>query len=71
MKKQNIRLNNPRQVTRLLNRAINDLINEDIEIGRAKAIGYLSSIILKAMEVEDLEKRILELEELAQVKKGA
>lgn len=65
MSKQNIRLNNPQQVKRLLNRAINDLLNEDIEVGRAKAIGYLSSILLKAMEVEDLEKRIAELEVLA------
>lgn len=57
---QTMRLQNPHQVRRLLNRTINMLLNEEIE---TRCIGYLASILLKSMEVEDLEGRIRSLEE--------
>jgi len=63
IKRQAIRLQNPQQCRRLLNRTINDLLNEDIDTDRARCIGYLTSILLKSIEVEDLENRIQALEE--------
>ncbi|ABR47180.1 hypothetical protein Amet_0962 [Alkaliphilus metalliredigens QYMF] len=62
---QDIRLQNPQQVRRLLNRKINQLLKDEIETGKARCIGYLSSILLKSIEVEELETRILKLEEVA------
>lgn len=59
---QNIRLNNPSQVKRLINRTINQLLNGEIETDKARCIGYLGSILLKATEVEEMELRLVELE---------
>ena len=59
---QAIRLSNPSAVRRLLQRTINQLLNDEIQTDKARTIGYLGSIILKAMEVEDLEVRMTELE---------
>jgi len=59
---QEIRLNNPRQVKRLLNRTINQLLNGTIEVEKARCIGYLGSILLKAIEVEELDDRLTEIE---------
>lgn len=59
---QDIRLNNPQQVKRLLNRAINDLLKDEIDANKARCIGYLSSILLKAIETEEIESRLAELE---------
>ena len=59
---QNIRLNNPSQVKRLINRTINQLLNNEIETDKARCIGYLGSILLKATEVEEMETRLVSLE---------
>jgi hypothetical protein len=59
---QNIRLNNPSQVKRLINRTINQLLNNEIETDKARCIGYLGSILLKATEVEEMELRLVSLE---------
>lgn len=60
---QRISLKNPASCRRLLNRTINDLLNDGMETDRARCIGYLTSIILKAIETEDLSKRIDKLED--------
>ena len=60
-----IRLNSPSAVRRLLARTISDLLkngNDKIEIDRARVVGYLSSILLKAIDSEILEARISEIE---------
>ena len=59
---QNIRLNNPSQVKRLIDKNINQLLNNEIETDKARCIGYLGSILLKATEVEEMELRLVELE---------
>lgn len=64
---QNIRLSNPSQVRRLLNRTINQLLKGEIETEKARCIGYLGSILLKAQEVEEMELRLSEIEK--QIKK--
>lgn len=64
---QKISLKNPASCRRLLNRTINDLLNDGMETDRARCIGYLTSIILKAIETEDLSKRIDQLEDKLKV----
>ena len=59
---QEIRLSNPQMVRRLLNRTINQLLKDDISTDKARCIGYLSGVLLKSMEVEELDKRISEIE---------
>jgi len=67
---QEIRVNNPSMVKRLLNRTINQLLKDEITAEKARTIGYLSSIILKALETQELEQRMIELERQL-LKKGA
>lgn len=59
---QNIRLNNPSQVKRLINRTINQLLSGEIETDKARCVGYLSTILLKSLEIEELENRLTEIE---------
>lgn len=66
---QDIRLNNPQQVKRLINRTINQLLKGEIETDKARCIGYLGSILLKATEVEDMAERMNDIEIM--IKKGA
>ena len=49
-------------VRRLLNRTINQLLKGEIETDKARCVGYLSSVLLKSLEVEEIEKRISEIE---------
>ena len=67
--KNKIRLENPRAVQRLLARTINLLNDDQIDESKARAVGYLSNILLKSMEIVELEQRIAELEQLHE--KGA
>ena len=62
MQKQDIRLSNPNMVRRLLSRTINQLLKGEIQTDKARCIGYLSSVLLKSLEVEELEARITEIE---------
>lgn len=66
--KNSIRLENPQAVQRLLARTINLLNDNMIDVHRAKAIGYLSNILLHAFESVNLEKRIEELESAIETK---
>lgn len=61
--KNKIRLENPRAVQRLLARTINALHDNDIEEGKARTIGYLANIMLRAFETVELEDRLKALEE--------
>lgn len=61
--KNKIRLENSRQVQRLLGRTINLLNDGEIKEGKAKAIGYLAGILLKSFETINLEERLKALED--------
>ena len=61
--KNNVRVNSPDGVNRLLQRVINALLDDEITENKARTIGYLCNIILKGLEVGELEERITELEE--------
>ena len=62
--KNNVRVNSADGVNRLLQRVINALLNDEITENKARTIGYLCNIILKGLEVGELEERIAELEEV-------
>lgn len=64
-----IRLENPKNVQRLLARTINLLNDNEISESRAKAIGYLAGILIKSFETIDLENRLRELEQQIENKK--
>jgi hypothetical protein len=49
-------------VTALLHRTINDTLHLENSIHRARAIGYLSGLYIKALEMSTLEQRVIELE---------
>jgi len=55
-------------VVLLLERATNDVLALENSISRARAVGYLCSVAVKALEVGDLEERIVRLEEHVGVK---
>lgn len=60
--KNNVRINSPQGVNRLLQRVVNALLNDEIGEGKARTIGYLCNIVLKGLEVGELEDRLQELE---------
>ena len=66
--KYDVRVNSARGVNRLLQRVINSLLKNEIKQGTAKTIGYLCNIILKGLEIGDLEDRLAALEDKLQAK---
>ncbi len=68
--KNNVRVNSPDGVNRLLQRVINALLDDEITENKARTIGYLCNIILKGLEVGELDERITELEESLSDKVG-
>ena len=49
-------------VVELLTRTINDCLILENSIQRARAIGYLAGVIVKALEIAELEERVAALE---------
>lgn len=68
--KNNVRLNNVQGVNRLLQRTINSLIRDEITENKARAIGYLSNILLKGLEIGELSERVEYLEDLVEREVG-
>jgi hypothetical protein len=52
----------PRAAVKLLNRIINSLWKEEIEVDRGRAIVYAASVLLQAFQAADLEDRLPALE---------
>ena len=61
--KTHIRFNNISNVHRFLGRISNDLYNENISVERARALGYLCSIMIKSIEIKDIDTRLNNIEE--------
>lgn len=68
--KYDVRVNSAAGVNRLLQRVINSLLKNEIKQGTAKTIGYLCNIILKSLEIGELEDRLAALEDKLQSKAG-
>ena len=56
------RLKTMADVRRFLADVINKLNRDEIDIHKAKGLGYLCQILIKSIEGSDLENRVLELE---------
>ncbi len=69
--KNEVRVNTPGGVNRLLQRVINALLKGEIKENRARTIGYLCNIILKGIEVNELANRIETLEDILSNKEKA
>lgn len=65
MSKQ-LRLNKPGQIKRFLASTMNKVNNGEMSESTGRALGYLASILLKAIETEELEKKVKELEEVVE-----
>ena len=50
-------------VVQLLEQTVGDLLTLENSISRARAVGYLCGVVVKALEASDLEERIVRLEE--------
>ena len=59
-----IRLNDVRQIHRMLQRVANEIYDEKLPIERGKAIAYILNIMLKSAELKDIVTRLDKLEEI-------
>ncbi|HEX9970692.1 MAG TPA: hypothetical protein VGD14_01350 [bacterium] len=60
--KRGYRFNSIGDVSHCLKRTINELKRGDIQIGEARARGYLLNILLDAMKITELEQKLIALE---------
>jgi hypothetical protein len=60
--KRGYRFNSIGDVSHCLKRTINELKRGDIQIGEARARGYLLNILLDVMKVTELEQKLIALE---------
>lgn len=62
-KKMKLSFNSPASVRRSLSKVANMVLNDEIDIKKANAITYISNGILQSIRTDELEKKVLELEE--------
>jgi hypothetical protein len=60
-----IRLRTAFDVRRLLARLINMTLKDELDESKCTKVGYLCGVLLRAIELSELEERIKKLEELA------
>ncbi len=58
-----VRLNKPQDVRRLLSRLINQTLAGSLEPDVLRCITYATSMILKSLEIGELEQRLSQIEE--------
>lgn len=63
-----VNFNTVTKVNREKSRVLNDLKNGLITENKARALGYVASILIMGIEKADLEKRIAELEKVVEKK---
>ena len=63
-----VQLGTVADVVRLLESSVRDVLQLENSVSRARCIGYLAGVAVKALEVSSLEERIQRLEELQGVK---
>ncbi|WP_209366704.1 hypothetical protein [Priestia megaterium] len=70
--KNELRLNKPQDVRRMLSRVINHLLtNGEMTNEKAKAINSLSNTTLKSMEMGELQEEMEQLKEVVQRLEGS
>ncbi|MBA4390416.1 MAG: hypothetical protein C0399_05715 [Syntrophus sp. (in: bacteria)] len=65
-KKYKIYLKSAEDVRRLLSTLVNEVRRNDVDIQKARTIGYLAGILLDVFTMGSLEDRLKQLEEAAQ-----
>ena len=60
--KRAVKLKSTFDVSRLLSKTINQVLRDEMSGEKAGKIGYLSNILIRALEQSQLEKRIESLE---------
>ncbi len=63
-KRRKKRLTNARSCRRFLAQIANEVYDGSLEPGTGGKLAYITSIIIKSIEVDEIEKRITELEKL-------
>jgi len=61
--RRGVRLKSALDVQRLLARTINRLLRDEIGESKATKVAYMANILLKAIEVGELEQKVNKLEE--------
>lgn len=61
--KKVIRTNNSKDITKLLSKMINDVLQDRLDLRIATGITYIANVLLKAFELSELEKRIDNIEQ--------
>lgn len=64
-KRLRLRLNTPSDIRKTLAKITNMIANDEIDIKKANTIIYSCNAILNSIRIDELEKQIQELEELA------
>lgn len=62
-KKRSVYVQSASDVKRLLNNTINELRNGEIDSKSANSIGYLSNILLKVFEIEEVIQKVRDMEQ--------
>ncbi|WP_096202088.1 hypothetical protein [Bacillus sp. FJAT-45350] len=72
MAKTSVRLKKPQDVRRLLQRVINELLNDEpyMTTEKARVIATLSNSVLKSMEMSDLQEEMEKLKEVVERMEG-
>jgi len=61
-RRRGVSLKKPAHVRKLLSKLINQAIHEEITLEMLRVVSYASSMLLKSMEISDLEERLASLE---------
>jgi hypothetical protein len=60
--RRSVRLKTASDITRLLGKTINEALRGELDTETARTVGYLSSVMIKCIEVSDVQKRLEILE---------
>lgn len=67
--KRHVRLESARDTRKLLAKIINQRLRDEVDGETCRDVGFLTKILLSAIETSELEVRLVELEKLIQEKK--
>ncbi|MGH7801038.1 MAG: hypothetical protein ACREOW_10500 [Thermodesulfobacteriota bacterium] len=67
--KRHLKLTSVKHVRRLLATTINQVINDELSSETARTLAHLCTVLLKTLELSNLEERITKLEEALEIEK--
>jgi hypothetical protein len=62
--KKHIKLNSARDIRKALTKLVNQVNRDEIELDRARTLGYLCKIILDGIKTIEIEEKLCELDKL-------